>query len=107
MLTDILRANTASLMVIATLTVLLVAVHLIALRIPLPRQDRAELQDVRSAALKWFRFVYFLIVIGTIVGIGIQQSINYVPRNAEDRSSSEADQKRFEQRIEKNTRTTK
>ena len=101
---DLLRANSTGFACIAVAIVLLIVAH--ALVWAFPVIDNEDL-DLRRAGLRIARWIFGVVLVAYIAIVAINQTANVLPRNTEDRTSTENDQKRFEKRIENATKAKK
>jgi hypothetical protein len=59
-----------------------------------------EASSAHSFLFGWIWTVFFVVTLIGAISVGVSQSINWAPRQTEDRSGADSDQQEFERRIE-------
>lgn len=102
MIQDIFLANQWLVIGWAGILLFMIGFHFLAKRAAVQAAIAGEKDALQahSFLFGWVWTIFFVITLLGAIGVGIAQSINYVPRQTEDRSGAERDQQKFERRIQ-------
>lgn len=101
MIYDIFLANQWLLLAWAGVFLALVGLHFLTKRAAIQAAIAGEKEALtgHSFLFGWVWTIFITVTLLGIIGVGLAQSINWTPRQTEDRNGAEQDQKNFERRI--------
>lgn len=101
MMYDIFLANQWLLLTWASVFVALVGFHFLTKRAAIQAAIAGDKEALtgHSFLISWVWTFFLVVTILGVICVGLAQSINWTPRQTEDRNNAEQDQKNFERRI--------
>lgn len=103
MLQDIVLANIGLVIGWVVCFIVLVGIHFLTRRgateVAISTGEK-EMLTAHSTTMGWVWTIFFTITVLSVLIVATTQSVNYVPRQTEDRSGAESDQQKFERRIQ-------